>query len=224
MILYHPIEGDILAKRIEMRPRTCFLMTKIGQPIPDQISRIRKGLTSCLRKERMDIIDANSVRTGRDFLVKIWEMIVSVPLGIAIITEDLTPQTMANIFFEIGMFQCLGKAALVVKSKGCTIPSDFVRTEYIEYGRGFKREVEKYLRTFFEQARYYDSVVDPSQESRNPIATIDWLRRSYLITGDEATKKRLDAEIARFLSFLSCSPGAKGEIRRLLTTWLGFPA
>jgi hypothetical protein len=70
------------------------------------------------------------------------------------------------------------------------IPSDFVRTEYIEYGRGFKREVEKYLRTFFEQARYYDSVVDPCQESRNPIATIDWLRRSYLITGDEATKKR----------------------------------
>jgi len=214
MILYHPTEGDIYMRKVEIRPKTCFLMTKLGSSVPTQVSRIRKTLKKYLDPEGIEIIDANSVRTGRDFLIKIWEMIVSVPLGIAIITEELSSQTMANIFFEIGILQTLGKETLIVKSKDCEIPSDFVRTEYIEYGRKFKGEIKKYLNTLYNQADHYDTF--GSQLDNNPIVAIDYLRRAYLITSDKNIKQKLDMKISQFLTSFDHNLDVKSNVGHLL--------
>ena len=37
---------------------------------------------------------------GKDYLVKIWRQILSVPMGIAILTNETKPATIGNIFYE----------------------------------------------------------------------------------------------------------------------------
>ena len=74
MIFYRPTEGDVEDKPIILRPRTCFLMTKLGKPISEEISKIRLSITTELNKYGFDCFDANSLITGRDFLLKIWRL------------------------------------------------------------------------------------------------------------------------------------------------------
>lgn len=186
MILYRPNDGDVHMNHIEYRPRTCFIMTRLGQPIPTEIENIRLELSNLLAKHQITEIDADTVVTGKDFLMKIWNMIISVPLGIAIINDDMSPQTLANIFYEIGLMQAYGKETLVIKTKKANVPSDFVRTEYIEYGTDFEEKLEKYINNFFELPLHYDFMADLLE--KNPLLSIDYLRRAYLITGDNKYK------------------------------------
>ena len=170
-------------------------MTKLGHPIPEEISRIRRALVRQLRARRIEPLDAESTVTGRDFLLKIWDLIVGCPLGISIVSADLPPSTVANIFYEIGLLQALGKETLVVKTKGAPVPSDFVRTEYIEYDRrSFAKKVRRYLDQLFEQADHYVKMAENLDTS--PALAIDYLKRAYLITGDDQIHARLNAAVA----------------------------
>ena len=119
-------------------------MTQLGEPLPQDLKDIRDDLERVLRSEGYDAVDANSLTTGRDFLLKIWELILAVPMGIAVVHEDMRPSTIANVFYEMGLMQAYGKETLVVKTPKANIPSDFVRTEYVEYGKGFTRKFRTY--------------------------------------------------------------------------------
>jgi len=171
-------------------------MTKLGEPIPKQISNMRRTVIKYLKNHKFETIDASSKVTGRDFLSKIFELILSVPLGIALISENLKSTTIANIFYEIGLLQALGKETLIIKAGGTNIPSDFVRTEYIEYNNKFKEKINDYLKTYFEQAEHYKLL--GCELIKNPIISIDYLKRSYLMTGDNDTKNKID-EISSYL-------------------------
>jgi len=147
MINYNPIDGDVYSKKIKYRPRTCFIMTKLGKPVPKEIINMRRTAEKYLKNHKFEIIDASSKVTGRDFLFKIFELILSVPLGIALISENLNSTTIANIFYEIGLLQALGKETLIIKTEESNIPSDFIRTEYIKYDNKFKDKINEYLIT-----------------------------------------------------------------------------
>lgn len=188
MIFYRPTEGDAFTAKIDYRPRTCFLMTQLGQPIPYAIQEVRNTLSDILSKHNIVLIDANSVVTGKDFLIKIWRLLLGVPLGVAIIHKDMSAQTFANIFYEIGLLQAYGKENLVIKTKDTPVPSDFVRTEYIEFNRGFKERLGKFIKSFFEQAAYYSSMAD--QLDNNPLLAIDYLKRAYLISGQKKLRQK----------------------------------
>ncbi len=191
MILYDPVQGDVLTGQIKFQPRTCFIMTQLGTPIPREIKNIRKTLEKYLKQKKFKTIDANSHIRGKDFLMKIWGMILSVPIGIAIISKELTPYTLANIFYEIGLLQAYGKETLVIKTHDSYVPSDFVRTEYIEYDRTFKQKITKYLDGLKEQSEYYATT--SSLLEGNPTLSIDYLRRAYLISGDDKHKREARA-------------------------------
>ncbi|HKP76248.1 MAG TPA: hypothetical protein VJT67_12040 [Longimicrobiaceae bacterium] len=210
MIYYRPTEGDPLTTRLRKRPRACFLMTQLGEPIPPILLEIRTALTEVLQRERFELIDANSLVTGRDFLLKIWEIIVSVPLGVAILHEEMKPTTVANIFYELGLMQAYGKETLVIKTAASVIPSDFVRTEYVQYGPDFQAQLRKFFQSLEERADYYALMAD--QVERNPLLSIDYLRRAYLLTGDQALKDRARAtfDAARL------SERAKNSVEMLL--------
>jgi hypothetical protein len=109
MIFYRPTDGDPHSGRIKYRPRTCFIMTKLGHPIPKELNKIRSHLTKIFADYNIRLLDANDEITGKDFLLKIWHIILGVPIGIAIITNDMSNQTIANIFYEIGLMQAYGK-------------------------------------------------------------------------------------------------------------------
>ena len=210
MILYRPTDGDVLTTRIDIRPRTCFVMTQLGQPLPPGINEIQRRLTKNLENHRVSVIDANSVVTGRDFLLKVWSLIIGVPLGVAIISKEMTSQTYSNVFYELGLMQAYGKETLVIKTEGTTIPSDFVRTEYLEFNNNFDDLLEKYLHTLFQQAEYYAYVAD--QLENNPLLAIDYLRRAYLITGKVSFRKKA-REVFEVASFQG---RAKNSVEMLL--------
>ena len=65
MIYYRPTEGDPLTARLRKRPRACFLMTQLGGPIPPILTEIRTALTEVVQRERFELIDADSLVTGR---------------------------------------------------------------------------------------------------------------------------------------------------------------
>ncbi len=183
MIFYRPTEGDVEDKPIILRPRTCFLMTKLGKPISEEISKIRLSITTELNKYGFDCFDANSLITGRDFLLKIWRLALGVPLGVAIIDSSIKSQTMANIFYEVGWMQALGKETLIIKTKDVEIPSDFIRTEYINFDSDFNNRFKDFLTNIDEAADYYGFLGD--QLENNPLLSIDYYRRAFLITGSD---------------------------------------
>lgn len=210
MILYRPTDSDIHHYKIKYKPRTCFVMTQLGKPIPYKINEIRTELSKILNKYSIKEIDAESKITGKDFLMKIWEMIISVPLGFAIIDESMKPQTLSNIFYEIGLMHAYGKETVVIKTKNSKVPSDFVRTEYIEYGEDFKTKISSFLENFLELPEYFETASELLE--KNPLLSIDYLRRAFLISGDN--KYKLKAK--KIFDQASITQRAKNSVEKLL--------
>tara|TARA_B100000315_G_C14513943_1_gene558324 strand:- start:210 stop:854 length:645 start_codon:yes stop_codon:yes gene_type:complete len=189
MILYNPTDGIAQQIKVTYRPQTCFIMTQLGQPIPLQVTEIRRKLTKILNRNNLKEIDAVSVVTGRDFMLKIWRLLVSVPIGIAIIDKTMSSNTLCNIFYEVGLMHSLGKETVVIKTSEAKVPSDFVRTEYIKFDVDFENNLNKYFQTtYWDLPDYYETIAD--QLDRNPLLAIDYLRRSYLISGNNKLKKK----------------------------------
>ena len=193
MIIYNPLDGDAFTSSIPSNPRHCFLMTKLGHPVPEPILDIRNAVTEVCKKFNYQVIDAGSRITGRDFLLKIWRLIASAPLSIGICHEDIPQSTQANIYYELGVAQALGKETLLIKSPLAKMPSDLVRTEYIEFNKNFAATFNSYLGSLPEQAGHYELVAD--QLDRNPVLAIDYLKRAFLISGEERLRKKAQAII-----------------------------
>ena len=68
------------------------------------------------------------------------------------------------------------------------MPSDFARTEYIQFDNGFNRNFDNFLSSVFEQANYYELLAD--QLEKNPVLALDYLKRAFLIRGDDALKSK----------------------------------
>ncbi|MAT94978.1 MAG: hypothetical protein CME59_20605 [Halioglobus sp.] len=140
------------------------------------------------KKQDYRVIDAGSKVTGRDFLLKIWRLIAATPLSIGVCHEDIPSTTQANIYYEIGVAQALGKETLLIKSPAAKVPSDFIRTEYVEFDKNFSSNFASFLKSLSEQADHYETVAD--QLDRNPILAIDYLKRAFLISGDKRLRKK----------------------------------
>ncbi len=186
MIIYNPTDGYALVSSIKSKPRHCFLMTRLGKPIPKAVSSIRDDIASCCKSNQYTVIDASSLITGRDFLIKIWKMIAASPLSVGVVHEKIPQQTQENIYYELGVAQAMGKETVIVKSLKSKVPSDFVRSEYIVFDADFKNNFYEYLINLDEQADYYETTSD--YLDKNPVLALDYLRRAYLLTGEPALK------------------------------------
>lgn len=193
MIIYNPSDGDAFTTTIKSAPRHCFLMTRLGSPVPKMVKDIGTEVKSCCRNRKYIVVDASTRVSGRDFLIKIWKMIASSPVAVGVLHESIPAATQANIFYELGVAQALGKETLIVKSPKAKVPSDFIRTEYITYNSSFAKSFSKYLANLEDQAEHYEIVAD--QLDRNPVLAIDYLKRAYLITGDNRLKKKAKSVI-----------------------------
>jgi hypothetical protein len=193
MIVYSPLDGDAVTFSIPSNALTCFLITKLVSPVPDILDDIRQSVSEGMTRHGFSVIDATAKVTGRDFLLKILRMIASSPLSIAVAHDKIPPLTQANIWYELGMAQAMGKETIVIKTPTGEVPSDFVRTEYIEFDERFAHRLDAYMSSLKEQAQHYALMAD--QLDRNPVLAIDYLRRAYLLTGDESLKKRAKAVV-----------------------------
>jgi len=144
-----------------------------------------QALTEEFENYGYSVVDASHEVTGKDFLTKIWKMTLSVPVGMAVLDNTMSLQTVANIFYELGLLHALGKETILVKSKTFKPPSDFVRTEYISYDRkGFKNETAKFFQQLDKQAEYYSTMGEILQSK--PLVAFDYYRGAYLLTGNRS--------------------------------------
>ena len=213
MIIYSPLDGDALTSSVPSNPRHCFLMTRLGKPVPEEVREMRRSVTELCRASGYNVIDASARVTGRDFLLKIWRLVASAPLAVGICHEAIPLKSQANIYYELGVAQALGKETILVKSKGADIPSDFIRTEYVEFNDVFVDNFSKYLHSLDEQAEHYELVAD--QLDRNPILAIDYLKRAFLITGDQ----RLRQKARQFLEEAGVEARAKNSVEQLAASF-----
>lgn len=163
-------------------------MTRLGDPVPAAVEEIRVAVENCCREFGYTVIDAQVRVTGRDFLLKIWRLIAATPLSVGVVHEEIPQSTLANIFYELGVAQALGKETVIIKSPNAIIPSDFVRNEYVLFDGSFSENFKAYLDSILEQAEYYELVA--GQLERNPILALDYLKRAFLIKGDEGLKAK----------------------------------
>lgn len=193
MIIYNPLDGLPISYSIKSQPKHCFLMTRLGNPVPPMVTEMRVAVEECCEQFDYQVIDAQARVTGRDFLLKIWHLIASAPLSVGVLHEDIPQATQANIFYEIGVAQALGKETIVIKSPNSSIPSDFVRNEYIPFDEAFSVKFTAYLETIHEVADYYETLAD--QLDRNPVLALDYLKRAFLIKGDDRLKEKANSVI-----------------------------
>ena len=186
-MIYQPTDGQIMDRIIKCRPKTCFIMTQLDIPVPDIVTDIRKILTNLMRRHGIRLLDANDEVTGRDFLLKIWEMILSVPMGIAIVDREMKSTAIQNVYYEIGVMQAYGKETLVVRTPETKVPSDFVRTEYVNFDEGFKPKIRKFIKRCKEQADFF--LVTAQNLKVNPPLAFDYYRRAYLMSGERQAQQ-----------------------------------
>lgn len=170
-------------------------MTRLGKSIPPGVKEIRDAVTTVCKKFDYSVIDASSRVTGRDFLLKIWRQIASVPLAVGVVHEAIPVTSQANIYYELGVAQALGKETVIIKSANADVPSDFIRSEYIVFDENFNANFAGYFKSTIEQAEHYETVAD--QLDRNPILAIDYLKRAFLITGDKRLRAKARAVVAK---------------------------
>ena len=101
---------------------------------------------------------------------------------------DMTNETMSNVFYEVGIMQAYGKEVLIIKTSNVKVPSDFVRTQYIEVNDKLENNIEKYLDKVVEYAEHYEIMAD--QLENDPLLAIDYLRRAFLISKNESLRKK----------------------------------
>ena len=186
MIIYNPLDGDALTSTIPSRPRHCFLMTQLGGQVPDGVQAIREAVNRLCLSVNYQLIDARAIVTGRDLLMNIWTLIASTPLSVGVCHEEIPRNTQMNIYYELGVAQALGKETLLVKSLHSEVPSDLVRTQYVKYDNDFDANFTTYLTSLQEQGEHYAIVAD--QLDRDPVLALDYLKRAFLISGDESLR------------------------------------
>ena len=190
MIIYSPIDGQAFGYSVQNQPKHCFLMTRLGNPVPPMVDDIRAAVEASCSNFNYAVIDARARVTGRDFLLKIWQLIAATPLSVGVIHEDIPSATQANIFYEIGVAQGLGKETILIKSPKAITPSDFARTEYVSFDKHFTANFEAFINETLEVARFYETLAD--QLDRNPILAIDYLKRAYLINGESHLQQKVN--------------------------------
>jgi len=213
MILYDPIHNDVKTTPIKWRVKSCFLMRQLKEESSSDLKLAIQKIRELCLDEGFTVIDAEDLTTGRDFLLKIWEIIISVPVGIAVVHKEISPQTMANIFYELGLMQALGKEILIIEIGSVSLPSDFTRTEYVAYNNKFEERIKKFFTNIQERANYYELLA--GQVENNPLLAIDYLRRAYLLSGNGELKQKAK----RIRKEISFSDRAKNSVEMLLTSF-----
>ena len=190
MIVYSPINGEVLSSAIQFHPKHAFIMTQLAGPTPTELSEIKTALKVQLASIGFDWIDATSLLTGKDFLDKIWKIILGVPLGIAIVTPNMSEKTIANIFYELGIMDALGKETLIIKSTSYKIPSDFKRTEYLNYDTTFTSRFDQFRKNLLEREQHYWLMSEILEA--DPVLSIDYIKRAYLLNPKKVYKKEAE--------------------------------
>jgi hypothetical protein len=179
-------------------------MRQIGNP-PAVDERIVEIVLEVLALKRIPTKDADASTGGKDFLERILGLIRGTGFTIAIFSHDTRATAMANITLELGFAAMCGKPLIIVKSKEAAAPSDFTRTDWIDYDlkdeARFRKKLGQALDTISDLAVFEDMLLDVALGARSIDCAIAFERanKAFLLTREdrfldkaEEIKRRLD--------------------------------
>lgn len=151
-----------------------------------------------------EIKTAIDLRRSGDYLHKITKMIMGCGFGVAVFSSDTPSRTIGNIFFEVGYCLALGKPViLVVKGGSKVMPSDFVRSEWVEFKPGseeqFQQDLAGQINGLTQQSAFFELLADAAYEAEevDHELVVERYKRAALINSSEHSLQRLrDTELA----------------------------
>ena len=207
------------------------MMLQLGEGVSQLEAEMDEVVSSVLHTRKLTALRASSERGQKDYLDKIIQLIRGCGIGVAIFSEYTPAPTLANIFFEVALCNLLGKPVLIVKSDGAKAPSDFVRTEWINFGVGKKPQLRKdfshSVSSILEFAKYYESIGDIALDAEDVDLELAYerYRQSFLIDGRLAVRRKLEKLGKRARQdddFAANLKPARSRFRASIAEFLGF--
>lgn len=191
-LVFSPLSEDILSSPPRrLYPGHAFVMRQIGAP-PAIDQRMAEIVHEVFEDRGVRTKDADASTGGGDFLERILGLIRATGFTVAIFSHETRANAMANITLELGFAAMCGKPLVIVKSKEARAPSDFTRTDWIEYdsddeGR-FRTKLGQALDTIDEAGAFQDFLLDTAMEAKSVDCAIALERASkaFLLTSDAA--------------------------------------
>lgn len=197
-LIYSPLNGDEWKEPFELFPRTGFLMLQSGGEIAVDDLFMQNSVREQMDSQGYQIKTAVDLRRSGDYLHKITKMIMGCGFGIAVFSTDTPSRTLGNIFFEVGYCLALGKpVVLVVKGGSRVMPSDFVRSEWVEYRPGsealFEADLAGQIMGLTQQSDFFEQLADAAYEAEeiDHELVVERYKRAALINSSEHSLQRL---------------------------------
>ena len=213
MIIYNPLDGMPLSYKVDLKPRSCFFMTQLSKNVDEEVKLCESKVREILSEFDYEVITAVDIVGGRDILLKIWKMLAASPIALGVLHERIPSKTTLNIVYEFGVAQALGKETALIKSDDMEIPSDLMRTEYLNLNT-LEGDLRQYMESLLKSAEFYKMLSQTTEN--NPLLSLDYMKRAYSLTGDEDILK----DIKSVFLESDFSKRAKNSIENVLVSGL----
>lgn len=209
-----PLTSDECSKKLEPLPQKCFLMTALPDDPSEKLLKIRSTINKTCSSLSFDVITAEDIAGGADFLCKICKTIRSVSFGLSLYLKEFDINAISNIFLETGLMLGFGKPVYLIMEKGQKIPSDFSRTDCIlfnsmnDLSSKLRQKVEGLLGL---PKKYFNTVGDIALEVKDYEKAARYYTEAILISKD----KNAESKLKSILSILERKKGKTGLEMRL---------
>jgi hypothetical protein len=187
-LVFSPLSEDILSvspKRLF--PGHAFVMRQIGNPPPTD-ARMAQIVAEVFAERGVPTKDADASTGGPDFLERILGLIRATGFTVAIFSHETRPNAMANITLELGFAAMCGKPYIIAKSKLAAAPSDFTRTDWVDY------DEHQSLDTIDDAGPFAEWTLDTALSVRSVDCAYALERaiKAFLLTGDERVLDKVE--------------------------------
>lgn len=196
-VIFSPVTEEVLKGPFKPIPRGVFFLIQSNSQISDQDAATSTQVEEYLLQNDFTVVRANRTRRTKDYLEKIISLIRGCGFCLSITSKDTPSETLANIFFEIGIAVLLGKPTILIKRGKMKLPSDFVRTEWVEHSKGkekqFRKDFREALDGVLEMSEYFHDLGELAYEANEPDLDLAFerFRQSTLITGREDSLEKI---------------------------------
>jgi hypothetical protein len=172
-------------------------MRQIGNPPPTD-ARMAQIVAEVFAERGVPTKDADASTGGPDFLERILGLIRATGFTVAIFSHETRPNAMANITLELGFAAMCGKPYIIAKSKLAAAPSDFTRTDWVDYDEHdedrFRFKLNQSLDTIDDAGPFAEWTLDTALSVRSVDCAYALERaiKAFLLTGDERVLDKVE--------------------------------
>ncbi len=152
-----------------------------------------------LKKRKIRALRATGISGHKDYLDKIVQTIRGCGFGIVVFSKATPASTLANVFFEAGIALLIGKPVIIVKTSDTVAPSDFVRTEWVDYSLGkksaFRANLARAIGEILRTASFWEKLADTALEAEDTDYDLAFERykQSLLIANEKRVRNRIQS-------------------------------